>query len=229
MASPKLLLFDVDGTLVLTGRAGLRAMVRAFREVLGHDDPFAGVAMAGRTDTFLLSEALAGLGLADDEAIHARFREIYLRYLAEEIEHPGTGRKGVMPGVPSLLEALAAQNGFHLALLTGNYREAARIKLSYFGLWTFFAWGVFGDESPDRNMLAKLARDRAAAAQLPLSPADIVIIGDTPFDIECAQAIGARAIGVATGGHSTSELCNVGADIVFEDLSDTKAVLNALL
>jgi len=226
--SPKLLLFDIDGTLVLTGRAGLRAMVRAFRELFGHDDPFAGVAMAGRTDTFLLSEALGGLGLADDEATHARFREIYLQFLSEEIEQPGTGRKGVMPGVRPLLDALAAQNGFHLALLTGNYREAARIKLSHFDLWHFFPWGVFGDESPDRNMLAKRARDRAAE-QIPTSTTDIVVVGDTPFDIECARAIGARAIGVGTGGHSTSELREVGADIVFEDLRDTKAVLDALL
>lgn len=230
MAQPatKLLLFDIDGTLVLTGRAGLRAMVRAFREQFGHDDPFAGVAMAGRTDTFLLSEALGGLGLADDEATHARFREIYLRLLAEEIEQPGTGRKGVMPGVRPLLDALAARNGFQLALLTGNYREAARIKLTYFGLWDFFSWGVFGDESPDRNMLAKLAHERAAA-QIPISAADIVVVGDTPFDIECAQAIGARAIGVGTGGHSAAELRSVGADAVFDDLSDTNAVLNALL
>ncbi len=226
--NPKLLLFDIDGTLVLTGRAGLRAMVRAFRELFGHEDPFAGVAMAGRTDTFLLSEALAGLGLADDEATHERFRQIYLRVLSEEIEEPGTGHKGIMPGVRSLLDALAAQNGFHLALLTGNYREAARIKLSYFGLWDFFAWGVFGDESPDRNMLAKRARDRAAE-QIPISATDIIVVGDTPFDVECAQAIGARAVGVGTGGHSTSELRSVGADVVFEDLSDTKAVLDALL
>jgi phosphoglycolate phosphatase len=238
--APKLLLFDIDGTLLLTGRAGLRAMVRAFRDLFGRDDPFAGVAMAGRTDTFLLSEALGAAGLTDDEPTHARFRERYLQLLAEEIERPGTGHKGVMPGVRPLLEALVAQdeekgqgalNGSRcdLALLTGNYREAARIKLTYFGLWDFFRWGVFGDESPDRNALARLARDRAAAAQAPVSAADIVVIGDTPFDIECAKAIGARAVGVGTGGHSTSELRKMGADVVFEDLSDTEAVLNALL
>lgn len=223
----KLLLFDIDGTLVLTGRAGLRAMVRAFKELFGHDDPFAGVAMAGRTDTYLLSQALSALGLADDEQTHGRFREVYLRMLSEEIDKPGTGHKGVMPGVPSLLDALAVHDGLHLALLTGNYKEAARIKLVHFGLWDFFPWGVFGDESPDRNMLAKLARERAAT-HVPIT-SDIAVVGDTPFDIECAKAIGARAVGVATGGHSSSDLQAAGADAVFEDFRDTKAVVDALL
>lgn len=225
----KLLLFDIDGTLVLTGRAGLRAMVRAFRELFGHDDPFDGTSMGGRTDTFLLSHALRREGLADDEATHARFRAVYLEMLAGEIEKPGTGRKAVMPGVGPLLEALARRDALHLALLTGNYRDAARIKLSHFGLWHFFPWGVFGDESSDRNKLACLARDRAPA-HVPAGAVDeIIVIGDTPFDIECAHAIGAYAIGVATGGHPASELRGAGADAVFEDFSDTEAVLSALL
>lgn len=225
----KLLLFDIDGTLILTGRAGLRAMIRTFRELFGHDEPFRDITMSGRTDTFLLSYALTCAGLSDDEATHARFRAAYLGMLAEEIEKPGTGHKGVMPGVGPLLDALHAHNAPHLALLTGNYRDAARIKLSHFGLWDFFPWGVFGDESADRNMLARLARDRAARYVPAAAAGDVVVVGDTPHDIECAHAIGAQAIGVATGGHSTSELRRVGADIVFEDLSNTQAVLDALL
>lgn len=226
---PRLLLFDIDGTLLLTGRAGLRAMVRAFKELFGRDDPFNGVAMAGRTDTFLLSQALTLAGFADDEATHTRFREIYLGMLAEEIEKPGTGRKGLMPGVRPLLDELAGREGMHLALLTGNYREAARIKLAHFDLWQFFAWGVFGDESPDRNMLARFARERAATHAPVAAAADIVILGDTPFDIECAHAIGARAVGVATGGHPAAELRAAGAHDVFEDFSDTRAVVDALI
>jgi phosphoglycolate phosphatase len=149
--------------------------------------------------------------------------------LAEEIEKPGTGRKAVMPGIVPLLDALAGHDALHLALLTGNYRDAARIKLSHFGLWHFFPWGVFGDESPDRNLLACLARDRVSAHVPGGTVDEMIVIGDTPFDIECAHAIGAHAVGVATGGHSSSELRDAGADAVFEDLSDTEAVLDALL
>ena len=224
-----LLLFDIDGTLVLTGRAGLRAMVRAFHELFGCDNPFGEVSMAGRTDTFLLSQALTRAGVADDEETHQRFRAVYLRLLAEEIGKPGTGRKGVMPGVAPLLERLETQGGAHLALLTGNYRDAAEIKLTHFDLWRFFRWGVFGDESPDRNMLAQLARERAPREVADAAVDTIVVVGDTPFDIECAHAIGARAVGVATGGHTVDELRASGADVVFADLSATRAVIDALL
>lgn len=224
-----LLLFDIDGTLVLTGRAGLRAMVRTFRELFGHENPFGEVSMAGRTDTFLLSHALTRAGVADDEDTHRRFRILYLRLLAEEIGKPGTGRKGVMPGVAPLLERLEAQGESHLALLTGNYRDAAEIKLAHFDLWRFFSWGVFGDESPDRNALAELARARAPQHVAGAAVTEIVVVGDTPFDVECARAIGARAVAVATGGHTVDELRAAGADIVFEDLGDTRAVIDALL
>jgi phosphoglycolate phosphatase len=223
-----LLLFDIDGTLVLTGRAGLRAMVRAFHELFGHENPFADVSMAGRTDTFLLSYALTRAGIADDAATHEQFRQVYLRLLAEEIVKPGTGGKGVMPGVMPLLERLDAEGTSHLALLTGNYRDAAQLKLSYFGLWDFFPWGVFGEESTDRNALAHLARERAPQQLTGATVGEIVVVGDTPHDIECAHAIGARAVGVATGGHTVAELRDAGADVVFDDLSDTKAVLDAL-
>lgn len=225
----KVLLFDIDGTLVLTGRAGLRAMVRAFGELFGRDEPFEGVSMAGRTDTFLLSHALARAGLADDRSTHDRFRGVYLRLLAEEIEKPGSGRKGVMPGVEPLLDALGAQHACRLALLTGNYRDAAEIKLAHFGLWDFFPWGVFGEESADRNALAHLARERLPLHLPDVPVGEIVVVGDTRFDVECARAIGARAVAVATGGQSVAELREAGADCVFEDLSDTQAVLNALL
>src|SRR4029450_2870836 len=114
---PALVLFDIDGTLVLTGRAGQRAMTHAFQDVYGVPDAFTSVAMAGRTDPSLVSGALRHYGIPDTAEAHARFRTVYLEKLSKEIHHPGTGRKGVMPGARELLLALASQPHLHIALL----------------------------------------------------------------------------------------------------------------
>ncbi len=224
---PTLLLFDIDGTLVLTGGAGMRAMTRALTEVFGVDDGFRGIAAAGRTDSELVARAFAQAGLPDTPEAHARFRAAYLPRLVEEIAHPGTGPKGVMPGVRPLLEALAKQADAHVALLTGNYREAAEIKLSHFSLWHFFSWGAFGEEAVDRRELGRIALDRAAELAVP--SANAVVIGDTPQDVAVARAVGARAIAVATGPHSVAELQAAGADEVLDDLRNTRRVLTLLL
>lgn len=229
-SSHRILLFDIDGTLVLTGGAGKRAMIRALTDVFGGTDGSFDVNMAGRTDTELLSGALARLGVPDTPEAHTRFQEAYLPRLAEEIHRPGSGPKGVMPGVGALLAALTAQPHAHVALLTGNYRGAARLKLSYFSLWDFFAWGAFGEESPDRNELGRIAVARAEAEGVPADARGrIVVIGDTPQDIACARAVGGRAVAVATGMHTVEELGAAGADMVFQDLADTEAVLKLLL
>lgn len=227
---PSLLLFDIDGTLVLTGGAGKRAMLRAMSTVFGVEDGFSGVNMAGRTDTELLSGALGRIGVADTPEAHERFRETYLSFLAEEIHLPGSGRKGVMPGVRLLLDSLALQPDAHLALLTGNYREAARAKLTHFSLWSFFPWGAFGEESPDRSELARIAVARAEGQGVPLDARRrIVVIGDTPQDVAAARAIDGLAVAVATGMHTTDELAEAGADVVLSDLTDTEAVVRLLL
>jgi phosphoglycolate phosphatase len=225
-----LILFDVDGTLVLTGGAGLRAMSRVLTEVFGVDDGFRGEASAGRTDWDLVERAFAQAGIPDTPETHARFRTAYLPRLAEEIVLPGTGRKGVMPGVRSLLDALENQPETHVALLTGNYRGAAEIKLSHFSLWQFFPWGAFGDEAVDRRHLGRIALDRAAERGIPAGARqNVVIIGDTPQDVAAARAVGARVIAVATGPHSMDELREAGAEEVLQDLSDTRSVLTLLL
>jgi phosphoglycolate phosphatase len=226
---PTLLLFDIDGTLLLTGGAGKRAMVRALSEAFGATGAFEGLDMAGRTDTELLSAAFARLGLPDTLDAHARFREAYVPRLEEEVQQPGTGRKAVMPGVRALLDTLTRQPDAHLALLTGNYRDAARVKLSYFALVDFFAWGAFGDESHDRNELARIAIYRAEIMGVPPDArANALVIGDTPQDIACARAIGARAMAVATGIHTAEELRAAGADVVLDDLGDTEAIVRLL-
>jgi phosphoglycolate phosphatase-like HAD superfamily hydrolase len=225
-----LLLFDIDGTLLLTGRAGIRAMSRTFDEVFGIADAFADVSMAGRTDSYLLSRAFAKTGVPDTPAQHERFKVAYVQRLSEEIVQPGTGRKGLMPGVQPLLAAVRHYPSLHMALLTGNYRAAAMLKLAHFGLDPYFSWGAFSDDAADRNALVPVARARAVAEGVPPPALDrVVVIGDTPFDVECAKVAGATAIAVATGGVDRATLEAAGADAVLDDLSDTGRVLELLL
>ena len=225
-----LILFDIDGTLLLSGRAGLRAMSRAFQEAFGVANAFEGTSFGGRTDSFLVSWALSAAGLADTQEHHDRFREAYLPLLEDEIRQPGTGHKGLMPGARELLVALDEYSDLYVALLSGNYRDAAAIKLSYFELDDFFEWGAFSYDSADRNALVPIARSRAETYGIPQAALDrIIVIGDTPHDIDCARAGGAWCLAVATGGFSVEELRAGGADMVSPNLADTEAVLKLLI
>jgi phosphoglycolate phosphatase-like HAD superfamily hydrolase len=230
MTKPGLILFDIDGTLLLSGRAGMRAMTRAFQDAFGITDAFKGESFGGRTDSYLVSKALKQAGLPDTVANHDRFRSTYLPLLAEEIHHPGQGHKGLMPGARELLEALQEHEHLHLALLTGNYREAAEIKLHHFEIWDFFEWGAFSDDHHDRNELVPIARSRAETYDIPAAAIQrIIVIGDTPHDIECARVAGARSIAVATGGYTMEQLKDAGADEVLRDLSDTEKVIELFI
>ena len=227
---PKLVLFDIDGTLVLTGGAGLRAMNRAFEEIVGaptgltaanRSEALNGVPVAGRTDWIIVKDSLARVGRELDDDLLRRLRERYVKHLGHEITQRGKGFNGTLPGVPALLEALQAREDAFLGLLTGNFKDGARIKLERFDLWRYFRCGAFGDDSPDRNALVPVALERAAACGMaPLEPADVLVVGDTPGDVACAQAVGAVPIGVATGSYTADELRACGAEVVFETLED---------
>ena len=226
---PKLVLFDIDGTLVLTGGAGVRAMTRACDEIVGSSDALHGVAVAGRTDWIILSDALHRMGRDLDQELFAALRDRYVAHLREEIKLPGQGVKAVMPGIQALLDDLHARDGVHLGLLTGNFEAGARIKLEYFDLWRYFQCGAFGDDAADRNALVPFAVSRARECGVPdLPPADILVVGDTPHDIACAQAAGATPVAVATGMFTTEQLRDSGAEIVFRDLSDIAAFTSLL-
>jgi phosphoglycolate phosphatase-like HAD superfamily hydrolase len=224
-----LILFDIDGTLCLTGRAGWRAMNRACEDVLGARNPMAAVEFAGRTDWSILRDIMAKHGRTLDTAMLADLRDRYVRLLAEEIEQPGTGVKDVMPGIRPLLDALQRRDDVALALLTGNFVEGARIKLEHFDLWKYFPCGAFGGDSANRNDLVPVALTRARECGIVNGqPSKVLVVGDTPNDVECALAVGATPIGVATGGYSADDLRSSGAEIVFQDLSDTNAFLALL-
>src|SRR5260221_6958482 len=140
-------------------------MTLAFEELFGVTDAFRGIPMAGRTDSWILTDAAAAHGIPADSPELARFPETYLRHLAVEITDDRRPRFGIMPGVRELLDALIDRDDVFLALLTGNYEAGARLKLEHFDLWRYFRCGAFGDNAPDRNMLMTRALESVSASQ----------------------------------------------------------------
>jgi phosphoglycolate phosphatase len=228
------LLFDIDGTLIRTGRAGSRAMNRAFEELFGISRAFDGTHMAGRTDMWILEDAATRAGVSLTAASRQQFRTRYLECLVDALPEPSQhpAMKGVLPGVRSLLDVLTSpplRDTIFLALLTGNSEDGARMKLEHFDLWRYFRCGAYGDDVHDRNELFDVAMRRVHACGGPAShPRDVIVVGDTSFDVACAVAAGARSVAVATGPSDVDTLKKSGADVVFADLSDTAAFVRLL-
>jgi len=220
------LLFDIDGTLISTGGAGMAALKAAMREEFGVTDPQE-VPVSGRTDRGIARSLFQVHELEDNERHWERFRDAYLRNLAAELPQ----RRGrVLPGVATLLEAVAIRSEVQLGLLTGNVWEGARLKLEHYGLMSYFGFGGFGDRHADRDAVAVEAleqsrRHRGAGDE----PKQVWVIGDTPMDVTCARHIGARSIAVATGSFPREVLETYEPDYLFEDLRDTVAVVERLL
>jgi len=225
----KLILFDIDGTLMRSGGAGFKAMDRAFAELFGIAAATRGIVPHGKTDPLILREILRRERLdgAREEDSIAALQGLYERFLPEELP---SSPAVLMPGVRELLDALAAADGVFLGLLTGNFERGARTKLDRFGLNRYFPFGAFGSDDGDRNRLPAIALARAEAAvghPIGLGP-HVLIIGDTPRDVACALASGAVPVGVATGSYSVEDLEAAGVALAFADLSDTTAVVEAL-
>ena len=225
----KILLFDIDGTLLLSGRAGYRALTRAFEELFGVPRGFDDIPVAGRTDELILTAAAERVGVAVDPPARARFHRRYCELFAEEIHFPGP-RKGLMPGVSRLLDVLARNDAVRCGLVTGNFAKPARIKLEHFDLWRYFGFGAYGDDAPVRDALVPIAVERARRIQVEArGPDDVVVIGDTPLDVQCAAAAGARSVAVATGSYDETALREAGAHAVLPDFSATETVVDTLL
>lgn len=226
----RLVLFDIDGTLVIAKGAGRRALGRALEGVYGTAGAIEGYDFRGKTDPRIVRDLMGGAGLAPEvirEGLDACF-EAYARGLVDEI---GDGQcVTVLPGVAELVRRLDATESVLLGLLTGNIEEGARIKLAPTGLWPYFRTGAFGSDDADRRRLPSLAARRAQALTgIRFRPEDVLVIGDTPLDIECARAFGAVAVGVATGFHPYAELEAEGPDLLFENFADAEAVAARLL
>lgn len=213
-----LYLFDIDGTLVDTGGAGMRAMHEAALELFGARGPE--LDLAGSTDRGIAEHLHAYFGIAPSRARIDGFFQIYhlkLKWHLAHGNHPGR----VIAGVPEALAALAQRPGATLGLLTGNTAAGATAKLRHFKLDAYFAFGAFGSDHADRNRLGPIALARAAAhAGRSFSAAETLVIGDTPKDIACAHAIGARCLAVTTGRFSAQELTASGADGVVASLAN---------
>ena len=223
-----IVLLDIDGTLIRTGRAGSRAMNRAFEDLFGIAGAFDGVEMAGRTDKWIVDDAASRAGVDMSGGNFHRFRDRYFSRLAETLREPTPG-KGVLPGVRRLLDTIDTRDDIFPALLTGNCEEGARIKLQHFDIWKYFRCGAYGDEVTDRNALFDVALQRAHACGAPRVDArDVIVIGDTVHDVTCAKAAGARAVAVATGPCDVETLRKSGADVVVRDLHDTEAFFRML-
>jgi phosphoglycolate phosphatase-like HAD superfamily hydrolase len=224
----RLLLFDIDGTLVWGGPAK-KAFETAMEEVFGTAGPIEGHDFSGKTDPQIARELLRLAGL-DDGEIDARLQELWEEYLGRlEAGLPGTPMT-VLPGVRPLLEELVGMDGVAMGLLTGNILEGARLKLGSVDLMDYFPVGGFGSDSEVREDLTSLAIRRAAGewgVDFPVS--EVVVIGDTPRDVACGKHEGTRTVAVATGRWSAGHLSEAGADQVLADLGDLRESLQALL
>lgn len=222
-----LLLFDVDGTLIHTGGAGIRAFQRTFSELFRVQVPTDGIRFHGRTDLEILEDIfVAGLARSPrPEEVQAICRR-YLGYLHDEV--PQSPGYRIMPGLPHLLEVLAGRDEVRLGLATGNLEVAARIKLSRADLNRYFSFGGFGSDAKDRTVLIRKAIDRGKNLVGGSHEIRVIVIGDTDLDIACGRAAGAMTVAVATGGDSWEILQQASPDHLLEDLSRPEELLKIL-
>jgi phosphoglycolate phosphatase len=223
----KFILFDIDGTILDSGGAGASALNLAFEELFGVKNAFSSVRMAGKTDMQILKEGFLLHNIDSSDGITPDFYRRYTEHLRRNIINSGGHLK---PGIREALAELQEQNtDYILGLLTGNIEEGARIKLASFGLDSYFSIGAFGNDDEDRDRLLPIAVAKLhKQTTMKVTFRDCVVIGDTPRDISCSKPYGAFSIAVATGPYSAEMLSLAGADIVFEDLSDTDAFLTAI-
>jgi phosphoglycolate phosphatase len=222
----RLLLFDIDGTLIHSGGAGVEALKCALKERFGIEDDLHDIEFAGVTDAGIVTSILNKHKLPPSAENVAAFLDSYVHFLSKELPR----REGkLLPGVLELLEKLKTRKHVVLALLTGNVSRGAQLKLGHYGVWHFFEFGAFADDHHDRNQLGSFARARAKEKHgREFSADEIDVIGDTPRDIACGKALGARTIAVATGSWSRPKLAQHDPDILIDDLSDVDRLIDTL-
>lgn len=228
MARPTVVLFDIDGTLIVTGGVGRRSVNRAFSTLYGRPDACDSFGFDGLTDRLIARQGLSAIGVeATPEAIDAWLAQ-YLLALVAEVAQADSANFRLLPGMQGAIDA-AHGAAMAVGLGTGNVREGARIKLERVGVHHHFRFGGFGCDAEARPDVIRAGAERGAEwLAVPLTECRVVVIGDTPRDVEAAHAIGAECIAVATGRYSAADLGASRADRVFADFSDS-AALGALL
>ena len=218
----RVVLFDIDGTLITTGGAGVRAFGHAFANEFNLPRATESLSFAGRTDTGLVHEVFATNGIKPSPKNVRRFFAAYTSHL-EKMLGTCTGR--ICPGVEEFLAQLKAlRPGPLFGLLTGNIRPGAELKLRRYNLWEHFTFGAYGDEYAERNKVALSARRHSRRLLgRGLKSEEILVIGDTPRDIECARAIGAKVLAVATGDYTVEDLQMHQPDWCGADLNAVRA------
>lgn len=219
-------LFDIDGTLLSSGGAGKQAMEAALAQAFRVPADAGGVSFAGRTDRAIARDLFALHRIDDSPKNWRTFLQTYLAHLP----HCLNGKAGqIMPGIAELLEQLNRMDDLLIGLLTGNVRDGARLKLNHFGLFDYFRCGGFGDVHFDRDHVAREALTNVQRhLGGPVQPDRVWVIGDTPLDVKCARAIGARVAAIATGWHPYEELAACEPDLVLADLTDATPLLERL-
>lgn len=218
----RLVLFDIDGTLLHTGGAGRKAFRHTFKTAFGLSDATDGIDFAGRTDTSLVREVLVRHKVDPTPHHYDDFFSAYYFWL-DHILHQNEGRP--CPHAPEFMEQVRQlSHSPVLGLLTGNVRLGAEIKLRHYNLWDGFVMGGFGGDSEDRNEIARVAYRRGCELLgEKLRGDEVLVIGDTPLDVACARAISARCLAVATGTTSVEELASLGPTWAVADLSHCTA------
>jgi len=224
MTQPTVLLFDVDGTLVTTGGAGRRALERIFEVAYGRSDACS-FPLDGMTDRAIVRNALRCIGREPQEADIDAVLQGYVEILAEEVASVDSGKYRLHRGIEPALNAAALCSHLALGLGTGNIRQGAKVKLARVGIYERFGFGGFGCDHEDRAELLRVGAARGAE-RLGRALADcrVVIVGDTPKDVEAAKRLGADSVGVATGRYTAEQLKAAGATFAFSDLSEPGAL-----
>ncbi len=226
----KLLLFDIDGTLLTTRGIGRTVVEAALSELTGLTISTEGVSFSGKTDPQILREVLT-LHQADTSLLNGRFSEVvevFRRTMRRMFDPAATD---ALAGAQPLVEQLHTDDRVQLGLLTGNLREMAYLKVGAIGLGeTHFPFGAFGCDSENRNKLPAVAVERASAhARRSFDARDVVIIGDTPRDIECGRLGGCTTVAVATGKYDRAALAAHDPDVLLDDLADAEAFVESVL
>jgi len=212
----KLLLFDIDGTLVLTGGAGIRALNRAFCQVVGIVNALDGIRLHGKTDPAIVREIFNARGAFQNADSYDQILAAYVEFLPEEVQQSRNYR--VLPGILRFLQDFQGRSDLAFGLATGNVEAGARIKLARGNLNPFFAFGGFGSDAENRTELVRrAAHNGSRLAGVTIDPNDIFVIGDTPRDVAAGREAGYRTVGVATSDYSTEDLSAAGADLVLSD------------